>query len=133
MKAFFLILVSLAPIFSLATPAPVPTLLLSVARHLQALADDTVNEGAQNAQVVFEGAVPAVSCKVSDVKNQPGVKWAFCKVQFEVSFEDSEETVQRECNVLFSFNPARVNQFGPVLERNEDHIADCLETLSEGP
>jgi len=102
-----------------------------VANDIQALVSDTVNEGSQDAQVIYEGDTPSVECKVSNAKDRIGVKWAFCRVDFRVTFEDLEDVAERQCKLLYSFDPAQVAK---TLERaNEDLIQDCMETLSEGP
>jgi hypothetical protein len=125
MKFLFLSLLALAPAF-----AAEPSLEEAVANHIQALAWDTVNEGSQNAQVIYDGGKPSVSCKLSNVKGSAGKKWAFCRVDFKVTFDDLEDAAERQCKLLFSYEPAKGVR---SLEREEDSIADCLETLSEGP
>lgn len=102
----------------------------AVANHIQALVWDTVNEGSQNAQVIYEGDKPSVSCKISDAKGSAGKKWAFCRVDFKVTFDDLEDVAERQCKLLFSYEPA---QGMKSLDRaNEDLVSDCLEALSEG-
>jgi hypothetical protein len=124
MKLLIFSLFALNPAF-----AAEPTLEEAVANHIQALVWDTVNEGSQNAQVIYEGGVPSVSCKLSNVKGSTDKKWAFCRVDFKVTFDDLEDVAERQCKLLFSYEPA---QGVKSLERDEDSIADCLETLSEG-
>lgn len=125
MKLILLSLLMIAP-----AVAAEPTLEESVANHIQALVWDTVNEGSQIAKVIYEGGKPSVNCKISNVKGAIGKKWAFCRVDFKVTFEDLEDVAERQCKLLFSFDPAKGAK---SLERNEDSIADCLEALSEGP
>lgn len=125
MKLFLLFLLA----NSVASPAEL-SLEQAVANQIQALVWDTVNEGAQNAQVIYEEGKASVSCKLSNVKNFPEKKWAFCRVDFKVTFEDLEDVAERQCKLLFSYEPAKGMS---SLERDEDSIADCLETLSEGP
>jgi|GEM_PF-5680382 len=99
-----------------------------VAYDIQALLDDTVNEGDQTARVIYEGEEPKVSCRLSRHRVDPKLKWAFCKVQFTVQFE--EDSTERECNLLYSFDPA---QPGESLSRGREDLFDtCMENLSEG-
>lgn len=128
MKFFVVALLALSTSPSLAAPT---SLEQEVANDIEALVGDTVNEGSQNAQVIYVGDKPSVDCKISNAKEEIGKKWAFCRVDFRVTFEDLEDVVERQCKLLYSFDPA---QIAKTLERvNDDLIQDCMETLSEGP
>jgi len=98
----------------------------AVAQDLQALVSDTVNEGEQTAQVVRQGKVPAVECRLSDSR-EAGRKWAQCKVSFTVSYENEKEV--RSCSVLYSFKPGSAQ--ADLQRGNEQSFRDCIETLSE--
>ena len=109
---------------ALAAPADL-NLEQYVANDIQGLADDTVNEGETSAHVVYEGDKPVVSCRLSPSKKEPGAQWAFCKVDFEVSYADNEETVVRECNLLYSVKDGKISR------GKEELFSSCLEWLGE--
>lgn len=123
--AFFLALLSGPVAFSSEL-----TLEQAVANNIQGLVWDTVNEGSQTAKVVYEEGKPSVSCKISPVKGEASKRWAFCFVDFEVTFDDSEEVIERGCRLLYSFDSSIGVK--SLQRENEDLISDCLETLGEG-
>jgi hypothetical protein len=99
----------------------------AVADDIQGLLDDTVNEGEQTAEVVQAENGPDVQCRISDNRQQPGFKWAFCTVRFEVQWED--DSAFRRCGLLYTFNPGWISK---SLDRGDDESFDsCLEDLSE--
>lgn len=108
--------------------APTPTLEQLVASDIQAVVDDTVNEGDQTAHVIYNRSKPQVVCKISNSKTSPKQKWAFCRVAFLVQYEEASET--RECKLLYSFEPKRLAQ--SFKRGSEDLQMRCLEDLSEG-
>lgn len=97
-----------------------------VARDIQGLLNDTVNEGDQTAHVIYEAGKAQVSCRLSPVKGSANEQWAFCKVGFEVRYEDQEET--RSCGLLYR---AKGEGAGLSLERTGDSFSDCIESLGE--
>lgn len=101
----------------------------AVANDIEALAWDTVNEGAQTATVIWQGKEPSVGCKISNNKKETGKYWAFCFVDFKVEFEYSEDKSQRTCDLLYSYDPANVRE---SLTADEDKEMQCLEWLGEG-
>jgi hypothetical protein len=100
----------------------------AVADDIQGLLDDTVNEGYGTAEVLEGQDGPAVECKISGNLKEPGLKWAYCTVSFEVTWED--DSAFRDCGLLYKYDPASISK---SLERGDDETFDsCLENLSEG-
>lgn len=111
---------------SLAHAAP-DSLEELVARDIQGLVDDTVNEGEQTAYVVYEREQPLVECKLSNSRQQPGYKWAFCRVAFRVRYESAQE--MRTCHLLYTFHPNDLRRSLRI--GDEDTEMDCVEYLGE--
>jgi hypothetical protein len=98
-----------------------------VATDIQRYVDDTVNEGEQTATVVRSDGESAASCRITPVKKDPKSQWAFCKVQFEVSFEDLSDI--RQCSLLYKVTQAKTKL---AIERGANKLfSSCVERLSE--
>ena len=101
----------------------------AVANDIQALLDDTVNEGEQQAHVNYPSPKnPAVRCQLREHRDSPSKKWAFCTVDFIVS--DSESSEGRSCQLSYVFEPNA--QELTLNDGNEEQFVACTESLSEG-
>lgn len=110
-------------ISSLSIASPAKALEAAVADDIQALLSDTVNEGEQTAQVVRR----SVDCKISPMRGSAVRQWAFCRMDFEVSY--AGETSVRGCALLYSFAEGAANF---SLQRGKDEqFQSCIEALSE--
>lgn len=98
----------------------------AVAKDISGLIDDTVNEGEQTATLIHKNGEPQVRCTVSVQRLNPKLRWAFCRVDFKVEYEDQSDI--RECKLLYSFDPKKVLS---SLERSGNSFQDCIESLGE--
>lgn len=103
------------------------TLEEAVARNIQALIEDTVNEGEQTAYVIKKNGKYEVDCSISNNKKSKNLKWAYCKVDFLVTYEEMKEA--RTCGLLYSFQPKNIEN--TLVRGNEESFADCVEYLAE--
>lgn len=98
-----------------------------VETDIQSYVDDTVNEGEQTATLVQSEGQSAASCRITKVKNNPKSQWAFCKVQFEVSFEDLSDV--RECSLLYKVTQAKTTL--AIARGANKFFSSCVELLTE--
>lgn len=114
-------------LFTSPAEATVPSVEQLVARDISALLSDTVNEGDQTAHVIEKNGKPDVTCKYSPVKNSETARWAFCRVNFLVKYEDL--STERQCSLLYRLDPPAK---GFTVERAKEELFDaCIETLGE--
>ena len=125
MKALFLLLF-IFPASVFATNVTSLELKQAVAFDLQLLMDDTVNEGQNFAQVIYQGEIPIVSCRISPMKFAVDRNWAYCYVDFHVVSEEGSET-NRTCAVLYHYSPTDV--FAELKRGGEQTFLRCMEDL----
>lgn len=102
---------------SAAAPITVERLVMA---DIQALLDDTVNEGDQTARALH------AACEISNAR-QGSRKWALCRVDFTVVYEGA--STERACNLLYSF---KSNDLEADFKRGPRRYFDvCLENLSD--
>ena len=114
-------------LFTSPAQATTPSVEQLVAWDIGALLSDTVNEGDQTAHVIVKNGKPDVTCKYSPVKGSETARWAFCRVNFLVKYEDLQ--TERQCPLLYRFDPPAK---GFTVERAKEELFDsCIEALGE--
>ncbi len=100
----------------------------AVASDIDALVSDTVNEGENEAHVLYKNGAPAVQC-TQKILSGRDTSLLFCKVEFRVKPYMAGWT-KRECDLTYVFYPSR--KFPTIARANGPSFNQCTELLSEG-
>jgi hypothetical protein len=119
MKLLFIVLAALTiPAFA----QTMPELKLSIARDIDSILGDTVNEGEMHAGVKFINKVPQMDCNLIDSKKDPETKLARCDVRFVVE-HDEGPSCETSCFLIYKVKNKDIT---PVRDLEDS----CLENLA---
>lgn len=105
------------------------TLEDAVARSMNSILSDTVNEGETFAQVkVLRGKKPSVSCVIIPSKNSPTTSLAKCDVDFSVKITSSRPYLKCEasCFLIYKITNNDLSSLTAV----DSLESQCIENLS---
>ena len=104
-------------------------LLNNIAKAVDDLHMDTINEGEMSAWVREVNGKPDLNCSLARYR-EPGKGLARCQVTFEVESEYSGETESclRECFLIHIYDLKTLE----VVDRVESLSQSCIEDLSSG-
>lgn len=108
-------------------PAWIRAAKIEIAKDINSLLGETVNEGETYAEVATgRDLLPLIDCRVRAAKADPNVLWLFCNVNFRVKTMNGA-VVPQMCRLSFA---VKNRDLRTLIRGPNAQIDDCLSSLN---